>query len=49
MDFAAALKVPPAQLLEERTAQPDLLQGLPEQTKSFVHDVLTEAGRAQHG
>ena len=49
MDFSAALKVPPARLLGDGPAEADLLSGLPEETKSFVQDVLTEAGQARRG
>lgn len=45
MDFSAALKIPVAQLLGDGPAEPDLLSGLPEETKSFVQDILTEAGQ----
>lgn len=49
IDFSAALRVAPAELLGEGPAEPDLLSGLPEETKSFVQDVLTEAGQARRG
>lgn len=49
MDFSAALSVPSARLLGDGPAEPDLLSGLPEETKSFVNDVLTEAGQTRRG
>ena len=49
MDFCAALSITPARLLGDAPAEPDLLSGLPEETRSFVQDVLTEAGQAHRG
>lgn len=49
MDFSAALNVSPARLLGDGPAEPDLLSGLPEETKSFVEDVLSGAGQARRG
>jgi transcriptional regulator with XRE-family HTH domain len=43
LEFAAALNVPPVQLLPEATAASDPLRRVPADTRPFVQDVLKTA------
>ena len=47
LEFAAALDVPPIQLLPEDTTASDPLRRVPADTRPFVQDVLKSAARAR--
>ena len=47
LEFAAALDVPPIQLLPEGTTSSDPLRRVPADTRPFVQDVLKTAARAR--
>ena len=49
LEFAAALNVPPSQLLPQDTAASDPLRRVPEDTRPFVRDVLKTARARSRG
>jgi transcriptional regulator with XRE-family HTH domain len=49
LEFAAALKVPPAQLLPDMSDASDPLRRVPADTRSFVRDVLKTAKARSRG
>lgn len=49
MEFATALDIPPAELLPTGPVEPDLLRGVPDDTRSFVREILSSAGEDPRG
>lgn len=49
IEFAAALDVPPTELLPNGPVEPDPLRGVPEETRPFVQQVLNSTGEGPHG
>ncbi|MBR7837817.1 helix-turn-helix transcriptional regulator [Actinospica durhamensis] len=49
VEFATALDILPIQLLEQAATEPDVLEGLSEEHRSFVEGILADAGEGPRG